>query len=980
MSSELNERSLEELIVDQMTSVRDQPAWVEGDRTDFNANYCLALPAFREFIRATQPHLIDALALDGDSPTTHKFLARLQGEITKHGIVACLRNGISHGPHHVDLYYPIPTAGNALATERFEANRFTITRQVHYSPSTPQKSLDLVAFVNGLPLATFELKNAITRQTVEDAVKQYKTDRDPRELVFQFGRCMAHFAVDDAHVRFSTKLAGTSSWFLPFDKGYQGGAGNPPNPDGVMTDYLWREIFEPRSLANIIENYATVLRTKDVKTGKKTASAIFPRFHQLDVVRSLLADVEASGSGKRYLIQHSAGSGKSNSIAWLAHQLVGVQHKDERAFDSVIVVTDRVILDGQIRDTIKGFTQVGSTVAHAESSTDLRVAIESGKKIIITTVQKFPFIVRDLGGPQRDKNFAILIDEAHSSQGGKVSAALAQALSKGGLAEGVEDTEDALNRLMESKKMLPNASYFAFTATPKNKTLETFGEPFDEDGMVKHRPFHAYTMKQAIQEKFILDVLANYIPVDTYYRLVKTIEDDPEFDAKRASKKLRTYVESQKHAIREKAEIMVDHFHSQVYQPRRIGGQARAMVVTTSIARAIDYYEAVSAYLKETKKPYEAIVAFSDFERGGQKVTEAQYNDFPSSQIAAKVREEPYRFLIVADKFQTGYDEPLLHTMYVDKPLSGVKAVQTLSRLNRAHPQKHDCAVLDFANDTDTIQAAFQDYYQTTVLADETDPNKLNDLAGVLDLSGIYTRENLDLFVKKYLADAGVDELHPLLDASVAEYLERDEDDQVEFKGSAKTFVRTYGFLSAVLPYTNAAWEKLSIYLGFLVPKLPSPVDEDLSKGVLETIDLDSFRAEKREAMKIALADEGAELDPVPSAGAGSRPDPELQRLSEILGSFNAHFGNIPWEDRDRIIERITNEVPEKVAQDEKYQLAIANNDQANAKVEMVRALQTVMFGLLSDETQLFKQYSDNESFKKWLEDSVFRQTYTAQS
>ena len=731
-------------------------------------------------------------------------------------------------------------------------------------------------------------------------------------------------------------------------------------------------MLAPRSLANIIENFAALVPAK----GSKQGTPIFPRYHQLDLVRSLLADVESVGSGKRYLVQHSAGSGKSNSIAWLAHQLVGVEHHGSRAFDSVIVVTDRVILDGQIRDTIKGFTQVRSTVAHAESSKDLREAIESGKKVIITTVQKFPFIVRDLGGAQREKNFAIIIDEAHSSQGGKVSAALAQALSKDGLDQDVEDVEDALNRLMESKKLLPNASYFAFTATPKNKTLETFGEPFVVDGVVKHRPFHSYTMKQAIQEKFILDVLANYIPVDTYYKLIKTIAADPEFDAKRASAKLRTYVESQSHAIRQKAQIMMDHFHGQVYQPRKIGGEARAMVVTTSIARAIDYYEAIRDYLVETKRPYKAIVAFSDFDRDGVKVTEAHYNGFPGSQIADKIREDPYRILIVADKFQTGYDEPLLHTMYVDKPLSGVKAVQTLSRLNRAHPAKSDCAVLDFANDVDTIEASFQDYYKATVLADETDPNKLNDLALVLNQAGIYTADDVDVFVERYLADAPVDDLHPLLDACVAEYMERDEDGQVEFKGSAKAFVRTYGFLSAVLPYTNASWEKLSIFLGFLIPKLPSPVSEDLSQGVLETIDLDSFRAEKREAMKIALADEDAELDPVPEGGAGVRPDPELQKLSEILDSFNAHFGNIPWEDRDRIMERITNEVPAKVAQDERYRLAIANNDEANAKVEMVRALQAVMFGLLADETQLFKQYSDNESFKQWLEDSVFRQTY----
>jgi len=980
MPSALNEASLEELIVAQMVSdTSTAPAWNEGIASDFNASYCIDLPNLRAFIAATQPDLVDALDLDSDSPTTHKFLARLQGEITKNGIVACLRNGVDHGPHHVDLYYPTPTAKNVKAAEQFAANRLTITRQVHYSPTDILKSLDLVAFVNGLPIATFELKNHVTGQTVADAVTQYQAHRDARELMFQFGRCMAHFAVDDANVKFCTKLAGKSSWFLPFDQGWESGAGNPPNPAGVKTDYLWKRVLSPGSLANIIENYAQIVRTKDPKTGRKTESAIFPRYHQLDVVRELLSDVAARGAGHRHLIQHSAGSGKSNSIAWLAHQLTGAEHEGKRAFDSIIVVTDRVILDGQIRDTIKNFMQVGSTVKHADSSKDLREAIESGKKIIITTVQKFPYIVKDLGSEHRDRTFAIIIDEAHSSQGGKVSAAMATALSEVGVAPGEdEDTEDLLNRLIDAKKMLKNASYFAFTATPKNKTLETFGEPFPEDGVVKHRPFHSYTMKQAIQEGFILDVLANYVPVDSYYKLIKTVQDDPEFDAKRASKKLRAYVEGQDHAIKQKAAIMVDHFLGQVIAKRKIGGQARAMVVTSSIDRAIQYYEAITAYLVEQKSPYRAIVAFSDIERDGEKVTESQYNGFPSSEIPARIQDDPYRFLVVADKFQTGYDEPLLHTMYVDKMLSGVKAVQTLSRLNRAKQGKNDVAVLDFANDTEGIRASFEPYYRTTVLSDETDPNKLHDLAGVLTGAGVFSAEVVDLFVDRYLHEAPIDELHPLLDGCVAEYVETmDEDEQVQFKGSAKAFVRTYGFLSALLPFSNVEWEKLSIFLGFLVPKLPSPVSEDFTDDLIETIDLDSFRVEKREAMKIALADDDGEVDPVPPGDpANTRPDPELERLSEIVRSFNDHFGNVPWEDADRIMKRITEEVPAKVAADEKYQLAIANNDSANAKIEMIRALGTVMNGLLADETQLFQQFSDNPSFRHWLEDSVFKQTY----
>ena len=950
---------------------------VQGSAQDYDRAHAVDLVQLAAFLRTTQPGLVEPLGLEEDSVVRCKFLARLQGEIAKHGIVHVLRNGLQHGAHAIDLYYPTPTPSNARAVELFTENRFTVTRQLHYSATDTGKSLDLAAFVNGLPVATFELKNNITKQTVEEAVEQYKRDRDPRETLFAFGRCLVHLAVDDQRVRFCTELKGKASWFLPFDQGYDDGAGNPPNPHGLKTDYLWRRILAPASLANIIENYAQVVTTKNTKTGKKSRAQIFPRYHQLDVVRRLLADVTANGAGRRYLIQHSAGSGKSNSIAWLAHQLTSVTHDGALAFDSIIVVTDRVLLDHQIHETIKGFTQVRSTVVHASRSGDLRLAIEAGKKIIITTVQKFPYILGDIGSAHRDRKFAILIDEAHSSQGGKATSAMATSLSAMGVAEDDETLEDQINRLMEAKKMLPNASYFAFTATPKNKTLEIFGESFDRgDGVVGHRPFHSYTMKQAIQERFILDVLASYVPITSYYKLVKTIEDDPEFDVKRASKKLRTYVEGNSHAVRLKAEIMVDHFHTQVLAKHKIGGQARAMVVTSGIERAIQYYEAISAYLVERKSPYKAIVAFSDFDRDGVKVTEASFNGFPSSDIAERIQEDPYRILVCADKFQTGYDEPLLHTMYVDKVLSGVKAVQTLSRLNRAHPDKTDAEVLDFVNDTDTIKESFAAYYRTTVLSEETDPNKLHDLAAELSTFGIYTPERLDAFMERFLAGADRDQLDLLLDACAAEYLELpDEDDQVAFKGSAKAFVRTYGFLSAILPFSNASWEKLSTFLTFLIPRLPAPREDDLSAGILETIDMDSYRVEKREAMKIALADEDGLLDPVPAEGGGAKPELDLERLSDILRTFNDQFGNIAWEDEDRVRQRIE-ELPRKVAEDEAYQNAQRNDDPVNARIESDKALARVMISMMRDETQLFKQFSDNASFKRWLADSVFGATY----
>ena len=954
--------------------------YVHGEPEDYDREYCVDWAQLAAFLSETQPDAFEGLRLADAGPARRKFLARLQGEVSKRGVIDVLRKGVKDGPHHVELFYGAPSPGNPAAAERYAQNRFSVTRQLRYSRDETLRALDLGLFINGLPVATFELKNSLTKQTVEDAVEQYKRDRDPREKLFEFGRCAAHFAVDDHEVRFCTHLKGKGSWFLPFNQGWDDGAGNPPNPDGLKTDYLWKRILTRDRLTNILENYAQVVETRDEKTGRKKKAQIWPRYHQLDVVRRLLSDARRRGAGKRYLIQHSAGSGKSNSIAWLAHQLIGLRKDGAGVFDSIIVVTDRRILDKQIRDTIKQFAQVGATVGHAERSGDLRKFIESGKKIIISTVQKFPFILDEIGDEQRGRRFAIIIDEAHSSQGGKTSAAVSGALSVEGAEKDDETTEDKINRIMESRKLLQNASYFAFTATPKNKTLEIFGEAYDTDGQTRHRPFHSYTMKQAIQEGFILDVLRHYTPVKSYYKLIKKIEEDPEFDIKRARKKLRRYVESHDHAVRLKAEIMVDHFHEQVLSLNKVGGQARAMVVTGGIERAVQYYHAIRQYLLERKSPHRAIVAFSgehEYGDGGVKVSEASLNGFPSGRIADEIQRDPYRFLICADKFQTGYDEPLLHAMYVDKILSGIKAVQTLSRLNRAHPKKHDVFVLDFMNEADTIQEAFADYYRTTILSEETDPNKLHDLQDALGNYQMYADAEIDRFVTLYLGGADRDRLDPILDACVAVYKKQlDEDEQVDFKGKAKAFVRVYGFLASILPYTNAEWEKLSIFLNFLVPKLPAPVEEDLSKGILESIDMDSYRVEKKAAVRIRLSDEDAEIDPLPATGGGFIPEPELDRLSNILKTFNDLFGNIHWEDSDRVRRLITEEIPAKVAGDTAYRNARENSDRQNARIEHDEALRRVMTAVLNDDMQLFKQFTDNEGFRRELTDFVFGLTY----
>ena len=643
------------------------------------------------------------------------------------------------------------------------------------------------------------------------------------------------------------------------------------------------------------------------------------------------------------------------------------------------MVTDRRVLDRQITDTIRQFAQVGAIVGHADRSGDLRRFLREGKKIVITTVQKFPFVLDEIGDDHRGRNFGIIIDEAHSSQGGRTSASMSVALGESGGDDEVETLEDEINRIMVSKRMLSNASYFAFTATPKNRTLEIFGSPIEESGGVfRHVPFHSYTMKQAIQEGFIIDVLQHYTPIDSYYKLVKTVEDDPEFDSRRASSKLRRYVENHEYAISQKAAIMVDHFHEQVMGHQKVGGNARAMVVTSSIARAVNYYHAIRDYLGERKSPYKAIVAFSgEHEYGGRNVTEASLNGFPSNHIASMIQEDPYRILVCAEKFQTGYDEPLLHTMYVDKPLSGIKAVQTLSRLNRAHPQKHDAFVLDFANDTDMIQEGFSDYYRTTILSEETDPNRLHDLRTDLDNYQIYSWEQIDTFVGLYLKGSDRQVLDPILDVCVETYRkELDEDGQVDFKGKAKGFLRTYGFLVAILPYAYADWEKLSIFLNFLVAKLPAPIEEDFSKGVLDAIDMDSYRVEKQAVEQIMLGDVDGELDPVPAQGGARKGEPEFDVLSNIVRQFNDMFGNIAWGDADRVTKLITVDLPKKVAENTAYQNAMKNSDRQNARIEHDKALRDAVTEFIMDDTEFFKQFADNESFRSWIQEMNFAATY----
>jgi len=974
-TTDTSEKGLETIITDWLIEHNGYERGALYGTGEYSKDFAIDETRLFRFLADTQPSEWAKLRLDEQPNEKKAFLSYLSEKLRKEGVIELLRKEFRYKQVRFYLFYVLPSKGNETAEELWSKNIFSVTRQLQYSKENSKLAVDFALFLNGLPIITFELKNRLTKQTVEDAVYQYKTDRDPKELLFSFKRCIVHFAVDDNEIKMCTELKGKDSWFLPFNKGHNGGAGNPPNPKGIKTDYLWKQILTKEELANIIQNYTQVIIEVDEDTKKKSDKQIFPRYHQLSVVKSLLADASRDGVGQRYLIQHSAGSGKSNSIAWLAHQLVTLQDEGKTVFDSVIVVTDRVNLDKQIKNTIRKFMQVKSTVGWATKSGDLRDLLKEGKKIIVTIVHKFQYILEDISEFHQGQHFAIIIDEAHSSQSGRLSAKMNIALS-GTTSDEDDDLEDKINTIIEGKKMVKNASYFAFTATPKNKTLEMFGVPYLEGDQLKHRPYHIYTMKQAIEEGFILDVLRNYMPIQSYYRIAKTVENDPMFDRKRAQKKLRLFVESNEYAIKQKAEIIVEHFHTDVISKGKVGGKARAMVVTGSIQRAIDYFYAIDECLKERKSPYKAIIAYSGEKNvGGHSVKESDINGFPSTQIEKKFKADPYRILVVAEKFQTGFDEPLLHTMYVDKVLSDIAAVQTLSRLNRAAPQKNDTFILDFTNSVDDIREAFSRYYKTTILSAETDPNKLNDLINTLSWLQVYTESQVSQLVELYLTNAPRDQLDPILDDCTENYNELEVEEQILFKSSAKTFVRTYNFLAAILPYGSVEWEMLSIFLTLLIPKLPSPRDDDLSEGILETVDLESYRAEAQTMMSIALEDNDAEIDPIPVKTDVGIPVPEMDYLTSILATFHDLFGNIEWTDEDKVRRQIA-ELPNIVNQDEAYQNAKRNSDAQNARDESDRATMEAIMDTMSTGIELYKHISSNSSLKKWILDMVFNTTY----
>jgi len=958
----------------------------------YNRTECVDEELLFKFLEDTQPKEVAKLKQSHGSNFRQRILYLINRKIKDEtvvnekclgGIINLLRNEITDGNTGIKLklFYDKPVSSlNSKDAALYEKNIFSVTRQVHFSTQN-EKSLDVVIFINGLPIITFELKNELTKQNVKDAIKQYKTTRDPKEELFRLARCLVHFAVDTEQVWMCTHLKGDNSFFLPFNKGNNNGAGNPPNSSGIKTDYLWKEILTKDSITNIIQNYVQLIEEESEKIlpdGKikkeKSKKLIFPRYHQLDAVRKLLADAKEYGTGKRYLIQHSAGSGKSNSISWLSHQLVGLFDKTSTSavFDSVIVVTDRIVLDSQIQRNIKQYEQVAGLVEHIDKgSKHLKEALEEGKKIIITTIQKFPYIVNEID-ELPSNTFAIIIDEAHSSQSGNTAGKMNVTLSK--VEDDVEDEwtgEDEIVEVIKGRKMLTNASYFAFTATPKPKTLELFGEKFKDGDKEKFRAFHLYSMKQAIQEHFIEDVLLNYTTYNSHFALLKKIEDDPMFDKKRAQTKLRIYVENHELNIARKTAVMVEHFMTAVAATKKIKGLAKAMVVTSSRRNAVKYKRAFDSYIKENNIPYKAIVAFSG-EIDGQ--TEASLNGFSSAAIPDEFKKANNRFLIVANKYQTGFDQPLLHTMYVDKKLGGVGAVQTLSRLNRRASGKEDTFVLDFVNSTDEIQLAFEPYYETTILGEATDPNKLFDLQNALDAYQVYTNTQVQEFSDKIIQNVPVDQLHIILDAAANVFRTiLDEKSQEDFRAKCKSYVRLYVFLAQIVPFTNPYLERLYIFLNHLQNKILREQGEDLSQGVLDTIDLDSYRLQKQGEFRITLH-QGDELMPASEMGNGVS-EPELELLSNIVKAFNDRFGT-QFTNEDKV-RKMTADLMQDVKDDkaamDNINASLSKNDLQNAQITFTDILKDKMINHIDTNFEVFKEYNDNPEFKAFLAGQMFR-------
>jgi type I restriction enzyme R subunit len=950
-----------------------------GNPADFNAKYALDEVRFWDFLETTQKEELEKLKRQSDWKI--KVLDRFDKLVKKYGILRLLRKGLAVDDAHFTLFYVAPLQNSSQSIrDNFERNQFSVTRQLRYSAANPLEEIDMVIFINGIPISTIELKNPWTGQNAKvHGVDQYKYKRDITQPLLNFGRCIVHFAVDTDEIYMTTKLDGAHTFFLPFNLGNNFGKGNPPNPFGHKTSYFWQDVLRRESIANIIQHFVRFDGAENEVLNKK--NLFFPRYHQLDVVRRLIKDTTQKGAGETYLIQHSAGSGKSNSITWLAYQLIeaypesqavaGSKNINQPLFDSVIVVTDRRLLDKQLRDNIKEFSEVKNIVAPAYRSSDLKSALEGGKRIIITTIQKFPVIVKDIAD-MGSKQFAVIIDEAHSSQSGSSADKLNEAIGNKGEDTDAVDYQDKILEAMKARKMTKNASYFAFTATPKNNTLEKFGVK-QEDGSFK--PFHLYSMKQAIEEGFILDVLANYTTYRSYYELEKSIEDNPQFDTTKAQKKLRAYVEKHKQTVGTKAEIMLDHFTSSVVNTKKLKGKAKAMVVTQSIESAIRYYQALQQLLNKRGNPFKIVIAFSGEKKvDGIDYTEAQMNGFPESETKDRFDEDEYRMLIVANKYLTGFDQPKLSAMYVDKKLQGVLAVQTLSRLNRSAnklgKKTEDLFVLDFFNSVEDIQKSFDPFYTSTTLSGATDINVLHELKDSLDDSGIYEQAEVEDFNEKFFNGVDAQFLSPIIDVAAqrfADGLELDDKLKADYKIKAKQFVKIYGQAAALLPesFTYAGWEKLFWFLKFLIPKLKieDPQNDALDK-LLESVDLSTYGLERVKLnASISLDDSETELAPQNPNARGAHGEEEKDELENIIKGFNEKWFQ-GWEitPEDQRVKFIS--LSKSIQAHPDFDMKVAKNaDDQNRELALKKILDDVMAQQRKQELELYKLYAQDSSF-----------------
>ena len=973
------EIEMESIIEDYLV---DKNNYISREYTKYDKDLCIDSDLVLKFIYATQPNEWEKLKEQHGERVKEKFLKRLYNEIERRGTLDVLRKGIKDYGSHFDLFYSRPASKmNETYQKLFQANLWSVMRQVHFSTKN-NKSLDMVLFINGLPIITIELKDKLSGSSysVDNAIKQYKTDRDPKEPLFKFERCLVHFAVDEDLVYMTTRLEGGKTTFLPFNKGRDDGSGNP-DTQGFKTEYLWKEIFTKEILSDILKDFLLVQDIID-EDGRKTGEKlIFPRYHQLDAVRKMVKTAQKVGPGKNYLIQHSAGSGKSNTIAWLCHKLSSLHDDNDKIiFDSIIVVTDRIVLDKQLQGTIKQFAQVGGVVEGIEKgSKQLREALEKGKKIIVTTIQKFPFIVEDLK-VLPGKNFAVVVDEAHSGQSGETSKYLKQTLKYGSLEEAEKAEkddrtwEDELNREIESRGRLKNVSYFAFTATPKNKTFELFGEKLP-DG--KYKAFHLYSMRQAIEEGFILDVLRNYTTYKTYFHMLKIIENDPNYDRKKATRLLRNFVELKEHTINKKVEIIVEHFNDYVKDkiPDNKGiGHAKAMIVTRSRLHAVKYKIAMDKYLRENGYPYKALVAFSGKlkDEYGIEHTESGMNGFSDKQTVSEYKKSKNKFLIVAEKFQTGFDQPLLYAMYVDKILSGIAAVQTLSRTNRVYPNKEEPLILDFTNDADDIQRSFEPYYEETILSKGTDQNKLYDLQHKLENFYIYTHEDIEEFAKLYF-DPKVrqDKLNPILNKVMEIFCKLPGEDQDEFKSLLKDYNRLYAFISQVITFSDLELEKLYVFGRMLARKLPADKKERLPLEVTEQIDLDALRIQKINEGSISL-NQGDEIHSPEYNGKSGIRVVEKEPLSKIVEALNDKYGTEFGEADKLILQRLE----ERVISNDALMKSIKVNPKDKVKMTFDHVFEDELQGMVDENFDFYQKVNDNKEIRESLVERMFEFIY----